>query len=33
MRIKLFLVALAASIAPVQLPSAAEQHLLYVANP
>jgi DNA-binding beta-propeller fold protein YncE len=33
MRTKLLLVALAASIAPVRLPSAAEQHLLYVANP
>src|SRR4029077_1948691 len=33
MRTKLLLVALAASIAPVQLPSASEQHLLYVANP
>ena len=33
MRNKLLLVALAASLAPVRLPSAAEQHLLYVANP
>jgi DNA-binding beta-propeller fold protein YncE len=33
MRNKLLLVVLAASIAPVRLPSAAEQHLLYVANP
>src|SRR5882724_12989810 len=33
MRNKLLLLALAVSMAPVRLPSATEQHLLYVANP
>jgi DNA-binding beta-propeller fold protein YncE len=33
MKTKLLLVALAVSIAPVRLPSASEQHLLYVASP